>query len=152
MNQGRAPSAPAVMLSMLACTLLLVLSASCASGPPGQQALDRASSLVSSAADRGDVAIDKLDTIRIRSRYNPCRCPAPDFEAHFRGHWQRVLLEGDDELLEQLQFDVEMHEERGELAVVVLEGEFTGPARFHQTAMEYERFYVVDFQVEPYDE
>lgn len=123
----------------------------CATGPPHQRAVDRASAAGAAAADAGAGAVDDIDIIEIRSRYNPCHCPAPDFEVHLRGRWQRVIVDGESQLVEKLYEQARQLEESPGLEVFRLKGELTGSQRFDETGVEYQRFEVLDFRVVIHD-
>jgi hypothetical protein len=69
----------------------------CASGPeitPSQEAALEAAADLESARVVGDVAANDRTSYSLPIRFNPSRCPCPDFEIFVFGAWQRVWLDG----------------------------------------------------------
>lgn len=131
---------------------LLVISAGCASGSPPERAAAAATSTLADAVEQGTDAAEQQDDFEIRTRYNPCRCPAPDFEARLRDRWRRIVVTGDEPLVEELTQRARTQEASPGMTFFWLEGEFAGEEQFEQTGVEYERFELRDFRHERYDE
>ena len=127
----------------------LIFWMGCATGgDPPERALAQSSAVVSDGVDAAITALDSQDSLILRGRYNPCRCPAPDFELHVHGHWTRVILRGDTTSLEALQVQAEELDAAPHLVYFRMTGQFDGSARFDATNAEYEVFEVLDFGVE----
>lgn len=112
------------------------------SGDPFQRALQRTDNAVESAVD----ALDDLDQVVLLARFNPCKCPAPDFEVRIFGRWERVLVTGEEELLEELDLLARTLDEDPGLGVFRLQGQFDGTDTFEDTGIEYELFRMVRIQ------
>lgn len=127
-------------------SLLLVIMAAligCASGgEPTSQALDRAEGTIGAGIDRGMDAVESQREVDLRGRYNPCQCPAPQFELYVRGRWERVILGGDEELIENIRAQLQAEEDLGRLVHAEMRGRFDGRKIFEQTGVEYEYFRV----------
>lgn len=128
--------------------IVVVLLTGCATGPPAERALHESRSVVSSGVEAGDRAVDEIDQIEVRSRYNPCRCPSPDFELRIEGRWQRVVIGGEDEVVEMLYERAESLASTPGLGYLWLQGEFGGQEEYPATGVEYDVFRLEDFRVE----
>ncbi len=134
---------------LAAATVLALVSAlGCATLSSEQRALHRATTTASDAADDASGALDDLDTIQLQARYNPCHCPAPDFEVQLHGRWQRVIVDGQQQLIDELRDDAARLEQSPGLAVIWLEGDVTGTERFEPTGVSYQRLEVVEFHLD----
>lgn len=133
------------MLGLIAAVLLWGCSIR---GEPQQRALDRAEAAMFDGVDEGWEAVDALDEVVVRARYNPCRCPAPDFEVRIYGSWQRILVNGDTELVHELRHRASNLAEQPGLDYLRLYGQVKTPAVYEESGVEYDRFEVVDFEVE----
>jgi hypothetical protein len=141
------------MIHIFSRLILLMIALSvglgCAIGSdPAERALRRSLETTSTAVDRGERAAEAKEEIPLRGRLNPCRCPAPDFEVYTRGRWQRVVIDGDEELLSDLVEQVESAEEDGRLVSLRLSGRFEGSTAFEDTGIEYPTFLVARFQID----
>ncbi len=120
--------------------LALMISACASSGDPFQQALEDSQGALSSAVE----AVDDLDEVVLEARYNPCQCPAPDFEVRTYGRWKRVIVTGDVQVLEAMHIEAQRLEEEGTLGHLSLEGHFDGTGVFEESGVEYEIFLIRD--------
>ena len=125
------------------------LLAGCAGGgEPSEQALHEGSAAIHSGVAAGVAAVDSQGVLTVEGRYNPCLCPAPDFEVRVRGEWTRVLMAGDTELVDDLR---QVSQERSALPYLEslsLRGQFDGLGKFDETGVEYPLFEVEDFHIE----
>lgn len=137
---------------VLAVTGLVAMVVGCSSGPPTDRALEESSAAVSSGIEEGVEAIEDRDVVELTTRYNPCDCSAPEFEARLRGRWQRVVLTGPDDHLDELFDQARALDETTGLYFFRLEGQFVGPTRHPETGLEYEQFEVSDFDAVSYGE
>lgn len=131
--------------------LFLVLSTGvgCAMGSdPSERALRRSLEATSTAVDRGVRAAEAMEDVPLVGRFNPCRCPAPDFEIYARGRWQRIIVDGDEAIIDDLIEQARAAEEQGRLASLRLWGRLDGSADYAETAIEYPRFRVDRFEIE----
>ena len=135
-------------LPFLAIAVLLTASA-CATAEPLDRALSRSQQTVATGVQRGLQASDQADHLRIAVRYNPCRCDAPDFELRIRGQWRRHLLNGDDELLQELNaLALASLDESNPLQTWYLTGRVRGTRR-HTNGAEYPIFRLEALFMEP---
>ena len=84
---------------MLAATGLALLSA-CSSAPEitvNEEATLEATAELENSREAGDLAANDRAAYDVPIRFNPSRCPCPDFEVWVYGAWQRVWLEGSPE-------------------------------------------------------
>lgn len=129
--------------------LLFFAAPGCTSGgQPSERALEESSATILSGIDAGIDAVDSQEVVAVRARYNPCVCPAPDFEIHLRGEWIRVIKNGDQTRLEGLRDQAQTLADLPGLHHVWLEGQFDGNAVFDDTGVEYQRFEVQNFRLD----
>lgn len=131
--------------------VVAALLVGCSTATPQQRAVDRGVSTVDSAVQSATTWPDRADEIEVRGRYNPCRCPAPDFEVYAYGGWNRVILDGSREMLQELRAEAEALDETPGLVFFRLRGQFDGTAEFDSTGWDYDRFQVVGYGVESGD-
>ena len=139
-------------VAIVALWTVAAAAAACASGPPEERAVVEGRSSIAAGIDAGHRAVDDLDHLDVRARFNPCRCPAPDFEVHVEGHWRRVLIDGEDDVVDRLQERGESLESTPGLHYFRLKGTFSGRQIFPATRGEYDVFDVQEFQVEDDEE
>lgn len=81
----------------------LALSAACSTpGPPldpVQAAFSESRDAVANGVEEGLNESESVDEFAVTTRYNPCRCEAPDHEIYIHGRWTRVFLDGQEKLL-----------------------------------------------------
>lgn len=119
--------------------LSAMVSGCASSGDP----VERALKTVADGVEEGVEAAESVDEVAVKARFNPCRCPAPDFEVKVYGRWKRIIVAGDDEVLEELRAQAEALDEAPGLGSLRLEGEFDGTGTFEETGIEYKVFRVV---------
>lgn len=133
-----------------AVVLVAAIGAACSSaGTPSERALSQGYQAVFTGVDAGVSATEEQDSLALRARYNPCVCPAPDFEIHLHGQWSRAILDGDPMVLGEMALRVQGLEEAGRLYHLWLDGKFDGEAEFEDSRIDYPRVYVRGVEVEP---
>ena len=137
-----------MVIGSLALGLVMLSVAGCATSEPGERALVRSNTAVASGVDAGTHAMETLDELELKARYNPCHCPAPDYEVYLRGNWQRIAIDGDDEIMEQLETEARALSQSSPLGFVWMTGRLNGTTTFEQTGVSYESFYVADVRFE----
>ncbi|MFW5966574.1 MAG: hypothetical protein ACOC9W_04945 [Persicimonas sp.] len=113
---------------------------------PSEEAATRSGAIVDRAIDDAAAASDDLDSYTVPLRYNPCKCEAPPHEIYAYGHWNRVFLEGDEALLEEIEAHFGGSDRPNSLASVSVEGAFDG----HDTTASNIEFAV--FRIETIEE
>lgn len=128
--------------------LALVVSSGCAIGAdPLQRAMDRSREVVETGVERGRSQADSRDALWVDARYNPCNCPAPAFEIYARSRWKRVIVAGEDDVVDELFDAMEGLQASGKLAGATVRGRFDGSADYEENGAEYERFVVTEFDL-----
>ena len=124
----------------------VVVSVGCATGEPQERAMAQGASIVHTGVADGIDAVEAQDTIVMQARYNPCRCPAPDFEIHLRGQWRRVIVGGPEHQIDDLRQTARAMQGEGRLEDVWLTGQFDGQRPFDDTGVDHDYFEVLEFQ------
>lgn len=138
-----------VIASLLYVVLLFAgASTGCAMGvDPRERAMARSQAVVHSGVRIATRDMERHESVTLPVRYNPCRCPAPDFEIHLYGKWQRILLEGDEDVLANFYAQAEEGYTSPGLSFYRLDGRLAGRDR-HETGVEYPVFVVQGFSAQ----
>ena len=133
------------LLTVWLTALSVAVTIGCAGGPPAERAVTEGISSIGAGIDAGHQAIEDLDVIAAKARYNPCQCPAPDFELHVEGRWTRVVIDGESQLVDDLVEQGQQSEASPGLDAFVLEGRFVGQRQFETTGIDYDVFEIDAF-------
>lgn len=137
-----------VAIANLALIVATTLAAGCATSDPGERALLRGNTAVVSGIEEAESTTESLEDLKLKGRYNPCHCPAPDFEIYLRGNWQRVIIDGEDDALDELDAEARALAETSSLGFVSMTGRLDGTQTFEETGAAYESIYVTDIAVD----
>lgn len=139
---------PEVAIQIVALSLAMTLVAGCATSDPGERALRRGNTAVASGVDSATSTTESLDSVELKGRYNPCHCPAPDFEVHLRGRWQRVIIVGEDDAIDELDAAARSLDDSSSLGFVSISGRLDETATFEETGVAYDAFYITDARID----
>ncbi len=134
-----------VLVLMLGLCLWSLGAVGCATDPV-DRAMARSAGAVHDGLRRAQLETEDPQAFALRARYNPCRCPAPDFEIYLYGAWRRYLLEGDEDLLAALQAEAQTLELNGHLGHLALRGRFAGFDRTEE-GLEFPVFLVESYEI-----
>lgn len=130
-------------LTLILAALWATVACGCATSEPRPEpqtaAVDEARAEVDEATEEGSEEADDRDTYAVTARHNPCKCEAPPIEVHVYGRWERVILEGDDDRVDDVEQELRSASEEGQLAGESVEGAFDGTRR-DERRLEYRVF------------
>ena len=72
---------------------------------------------IRTSVERGKEQSERQRSYRVPARYNPARCPCPDYEVFVYGRWVRVDLEGPPPVMSKLSTFEEAKRQRRLLTV-----------------------------------
>ncbi len=136
------------LILVAACLLWIGASGCASSGEPSERALEEGSTTILSGIEAGVVATEEQDVVVVQARYNPCLCPAPDYEVQVRGEWIRIIVDGDQLVLAELDERAEALAAAPQLGYLRLRGQFDDTAELEETRVEYPRFVLEEFEIE----